>query len=77
LGGLAAPGTTLNTGIVAFGVAALCYLVTEELLLEAHETTEEHGEGHIWWVDMAFFAGFMLSFIMEKFNGPEEGIGGE
>jgi ZIP family zinc transporter len=65
---LAAPGTLLNTGIVSFGVAALLYLVTEELLIEAHETTEEAGEGHVWWVDATFFVGFMLAFVLEKLN---------
>ena len=41
-----------------FGVAALLYLVTEELLLEAHS----EGEGHTWWVDCCYFAGFLGSF---------------
>lgn len=66
MGSLAAPGTALNTGIVSFGVAAFLYLVTEELLIEAHETTEESGEGHVWWVDAMFFFGFLLAFVLQK-----------
>lgn len=34
--------------IISFGVAAMLYLVAEELLLEAHE----EGKDHVWWVDM-------------------------
>ena len=43
----AVAGTALHVGLISFGVAALLYLVTEELLLEAHS----EGEGHVWWVD--------------------------
>lgn len=57
----------LHIGLVSFGVAALLYLVTEELLLEAHEGLESTGAGHVWWVDLCFFIGFLLSFLMEKF----------
>lgn len=52
----------LHVGLVSFGVAALLYLVTEELLLEAHESHE----GHIWWVDCCFFLGFLMSFLLDK-----------
>ena len=54
--------TALHVGLISFGVAALLYLVTEELLLEAHS----EGEGHVWWVDCAYFAGFLGSFLLEK-----------
>ena len=51
----------------SFGIAALLFLVTEELLLEAHEAQEHSAhEEHIWWVDMFFFLGFLLSFLMDK-----------
>jgi hypothetical protein len=33
-------------GLIAFGSASLLWLVTEELLLEAHEGKG----GHVWWV---------------------------
>ena len=52
----------LHVGVISFGVAALLYLVTEELLLEAHEG----GDGHVWWVDSLFFLGFLGSFLLEK-----------
>ena len=45
--------------------------MTEELLIEAHETTEEHG-GHVWWVDICFFIGFLASFVLEKYSDDEE-----
>ena len=65
LGEVLAASQPLHTGLLAFGVAALLYLVTEELLLEAHAgQTEEH----IWWVDALFFVGFYLSFLLEKFT---------
>ena len=40
------------------------YLVTEELLLEAHES--QGSEEHIWWVDACFFLGFLASFLLDK-----------
>ena len=53
--------------VASIGIAALLFLVTEELLLEAHEAQEHSAhEEHIWWVDMFFFLGFLLSFLMDK-----------
>eukprot|EP00947_MAST-08B_sp_MAST-8B-sp1_P004005 g4005.t1 len=52
----------VKVGLVSFGVAALLYLVAEELLLEAHEDDEDH----VWWIDLQFFVGFLASFIVEK-----------
>jgi zinc transporter ZupT len=63
----AGPGTALNTLLVSFGVAALLHLVTCELIVEAHELAEKHG-GHLWWIDCAFFAGFIMSFVLEKYH---------
>ena len=51
----------LHVGLISFGIAALLYLVTEELLLEAHG----HGEVS-WWVDLMFFVGFLGAFLLEK-----------
>jgi len=56
----------LHVGLVSFGMAALLYLVTEELLLEAHEALDKDGQGHVWWVDLCFFPGFLASFLLEK-----------
>ena len=56
-----------HVALISFGIAALLFLVTEELLLEAHEAQEHSAhEEHIWWVDMFFFLGFLLSFLMDK-----------
>lgn len=53
LGGLKGP---ILAGVLAFGSAALLYLVTEELLVEAHEVPETP------WLTAAFFLGF-LAFL--------------
>lgn len=56
----------IHVGLISFGIAAL-FLDTEELLLEAHEAQEHSaGEEHIWWVDIFFFLGFLMSFLMDK-----------
>jgi len=47
-------------GLLAFGVAALLYLVTEELLLEAHERDDTA------MVTLSFFIGFLLILLLEK-----------
>lgn len=46
------------TGVLAFGLAALLYLVTEELLVEAHEGKEAPI------VTGFFFAGFLLFLVV-------------
>lgn len=46
--------SNIQLGIIAFGVAALLYLVTEELLIEAHEVPETRLG------TMAFFVGFLV-----------------
>lgn len=46
-------------GVLSFGSAALLYLVTEELLVEAHEVPETPlGTA-------TFFAGFLLLFVLQ------------
>jgi ZIP family zinc transporter len=45
--------------VLAFGVAALLYLVTEELLVEAHEREDTP------WVTALFFIGFLVLFVLE------------
>ena len=44
--------------ILAFGLAALLYLVTEELLVEAHESKQTI------WLTAAFFGGFLLFMLL-------------
>ncbi len=48
-------------GLLAFGVAALLYLVTEELLMEAHEVEDNV------WIVMTFFIGFLSILLLEGF----------
>ncbi|KTD32586.1 hypothetical protein E3983_13240 [Legionella israelensis] len=47
-------------GLLAFGVAALLYLVTEELLTEAHETEDTP------YITASFFIGFLLILLLEN-----------
>lgn len=44
--------------ILAFGLAALLFLVTEELLVEAHESKQNP------WLTAAFFGGFLLFMLL-------------
>lgn len=64
---LGAPISTLPspvvTGFFAFGLVALLYLVTEELLVEAHTTPDRP------WVTAMFFAGFLLLLLLEEAIG--------
>ncbi len=55
---LAMGSPTLVDAVLAFGVAALLYLVTEELLVEAHETPETPLQAAM------FFAGFIALLTM-------------
>lgn len=50
---------TVLAAVLAFGAAALLYLVTEELLVEAHELTDTAP------LTTMFFAGFLAIFILE------------
>jgi zinc transporter, ZIP family len=62
----AGAGTTVLRGlsdtalemVLSFGLAALLFLVTEELLTEAHEEPESP------WLTSAFFAGFLLFLLL-------------
>jgi ZIP family zinc transporter len=61
---LGGPVATLSTPVQAaflsFGLIALLYLVTEELLVEAHETEDRP------WVTAMFFAGFLLLLTLDQ-----------
>jgi len=66
LAGAGAGAVVLNTvtpvfidALLAFGVAALLYLVTEELLVEAHEGKETPAQTAM------FFLGFILLFMID------------
>jgi zinc transporter ZupT len=54
--------STLQMGVLSFGVAALLYLVTEELLVEAHEVAETM------WAAALFFVGFLLFLVLGLFG---------
>lgn len=45
--------------VLGVGIVALLYLVTEELLIEAHEVAETP------WATAAFFVGFLAFFLLE------------
>ena len=55
----ALPGPVL-TGFFSFGLMALLYLVTEELLADAHETPDKP------WVAAMFFVGFLLLITLDE-----------
>lgn len=57
---VAAMPDAIVTGFLAFGLIALLYLVTEELLVEAHETPDRP------WVTAMFFTGFLLLLLLEE-----------
>lgn len=59
---LAGASTSIISAILAFGVAALLYLVTDELLVEAH-TIEEKPSSTLW-----LFAGFLVFWSIQLFS---------
>ncbi|KMO25740.1 transporter, partial [Methylobacterium variabile] len=64
LGGpVAALPAAIRGAFLAFGLIALLYLVTEELLVEAHETEDRP------WVTAMFFAGFLLLLLLDEMVG--------
>ena len=46
-------------GVISFGLAALLYLVTEELLFEAHEVKQTHP------ATAMFFGGFLTLIVFD------------
>jgi len=58
---LAGVDGSLFAGINAFGVAGLLYLVTEELLIEAHEDEETDR----WFVSGLLFVGFIFVILLD------------
>jgi len=51
------------TGFLSFGLMALLYLVTEELLVEAHQKPDNA------WITSAFFVGFLALLALEELTG--------
>lgn len=60
---LSGASTSIISAILAFGVAALLYLVTDELLVEAH-TIEEKPSSTLW-----LFAGFLVFWSIQLMSG--------
>ncbi|MDD5051223.1 MAG: hypothetical protein PHO27_00650 [Sulfuricurvum sp.] len=60
---LSGASTSVISAILAFGVAALLYLVTDELLVEAH-TIEEKPSSTLW-----LFAGFLVFWSIQLLSG--------
>lgn len=54
---------TVVVGVLAFGAVALMYLVTEELLVEAHEVAETA------WATAVFFVGFLVYLVIAELVG--------
>lgn len=50
----------LRLGVLTFGLVALLFLVTEELLIEAHEVEERS------WVTALFFVGFLGLVLLDE-----------
>lgn len=66
IGGAAVLGGASNTtlaAVLAFGAAALLYLVVEELLVEAHEEAETP------LLSAMFFVGFLALFVLAELGG--------
>ena len=59
---LTGASTSVISAILSFGVAALLYLVTEELLIEAH-TVEEKPSSVLW-----LFSGFLLFWSFQLYT---------
>ena len=57
---LASVSDPVLAGFFAFGLIALLYLVTEELLVEAHEVPERP------WVTAMLFVGFLAMLVVEE-----------
>jgi len=53
---------TAFKAVTAFGASALLFTVGEELLIAAHEESEEHE----WWIDINLIIGFLVTLIINK-----------
>ena len=64
LGNVSKDVPAVFTGFVAFGVVALLFLVTHELLIEAHESTKD---SDVVWINMVFFFGIYIVLILNRY----------
>jgi len=58
-------GTPTYYGLLSFGIAAMLWLVVEDLMKEAHEKT---GDDEPKWITVMFFLGFLLPIILDRFE---------
>jgi zinc transporter ZupT len=66
LGDVASTSPQVYAGFLSFGVAALIFLVTQELLLEANENLEED---NVPYINSCLFIGFWAILIIERTIG--------
>ena len=66
LGDVASTSPQVYAGFLSFGVAALIFLVTQELLLEANENLEED---NVPYINSCLFVGFWAILIIERTIG--------
>ncbi len=57
---LAGVSAVTLAAVLAFGAVALMYLVTEELLVEAHQGSESP------WIASTFFIGFLVYLVIDQ-----------
>mmetsp|Transcript_36275 Transcript_36275/g.62843 ORF Transcript_36275/g.62843 Transcript_36275/m.62843 type:complete len:151 (-) Transcript_36275:296-748(-) len=68
IGELLIKNVLLFLGMLSFASVSLVYLVTQELLIEAHESTEGPGDLQIAWL----FVGLLLAFMMSTATDADQ-----
>jgi ZIP family zinc transporter len=63
LGDVSSSHPALFVAFVAFGVVELLFLVTHELLIEAHEALNG---GHVWWINVWLFVGIFVVLMVNR-----------
>ena len=62
-GDISASSPAAFTAFVAFGVVALLFLVTHELLIEAHDA---QGGKEVWWINVVLFVGVFIVLLLNR-----------
>ena len=63
LGDISSSSPAAFTAFVAFGVVALLFLVTHELLIEAHDA---QGGKEVWWINVVLFVGVFVVLLLNR-----------
>jgi zinc transporter ZupT len=63
LGDISSSSPAAFTAFVAFGVVALLFLVTHELLIEAHDAQGGH---EVWWINVVLFVGVFVVLLLNR-----------